>query len=368
MTCREEIQKGITDGVNLPGLGHTILSKNLVDESIILSDMFDLNEYKALELLCKAQQQISHHPGLPRGLVAILLYYDGRKTLVTTLEQLFQARHGISWCTEAPQYITTFITNYTDALVADGLLNKIIDLLEQLDSTPELPFSSENRALVPSKYHRQVLDCFEEIRVQLATSLYCWAAQSGLPRNTTLKLIQYLAKFPTDDPRGEIDDVTLALIMALMYAFDLSVLKTRDDGEDIVLELPIVKDSAYIKDVYAALTTDWKSNELRSVGLFSFAITIATLCQAPQNLQQNASYLIDQHEILAETAIQEKVFDYIYHVLLGKSSVFQTEFYFRRIHFLLTDFIEFRLKLKATISTDKKIKEINKELKINRFL
>lgn len=63
--------------------------------------------------------------------------------------------------------------------------------------------------------------------------------------------------------------------------------------------------------------------------------------QAPQNLQQNASDLIDQHEMLAETAIQEKVFDYIYHVLLEKSSVFQTEFYFRRIHFLLTDFIEF---------------------------
>ena len=35
-TCRDEIQKGITDGVNLPGLGHTILSKDLVDESCIL--------------------------------------------------------------------------------------------------------------------------------------------------------------------------------------------------------------------------------------------------------------------------------------------------------------------------------------------
>lgn len=340
-TCRDEIQKGITDGVNLPGLGHTILSKDLVDESIILSDMFNLNEYKALELLCTAQQQIPNHPGLPRGLVAILLYYDGRKTLVTTLKQLFQARQGISWCTEASQDVTAFITNYTDALVADGLLNKIIDLLEQLDVTQEIALLSENRALGPSKHHRQVLDFFEEIRVQLATILYCWSAQSGLSRSTTLKLIQYLSKYSSEDPRGGIDDVTLALVMALVYAFDLSVLKKHDDGENIVLQLPIISDPSYLNDVCNALTSDWKLNELRSVGLFSFALTIATLRQAPHNLQLNAGELIEQHEMLAEKAIQEKVFDFIYHVLLEKKAVFETEFYFRRIHYLLTDFIEF---------------------------
>lgn len=303
--------------------------------------MFDLNEYKALELLCTAQQQIPHHPGLPRGLVAILLYYDGRKTLVTTLKQLFQSRYGISWCTEASQDITTFITNYTDGLIADGLLNRIIELLDQLDVTKELAMLSENRALGPPKHHRQVLDFFDEIRLQLATTLYCCSAQSGLRRDTTLKLIEYLSKYTTDDSRGGIDDVTLALLMALLYAFDLSVLRKRDDGEEVVLQLPIITDGHYIKDVYDALAEQWKTNELRAVVLFSFALTIATLRQAPQNLQQNATDLIDQLEILAETAIQGKVFDYIYHVILEKESLFRTEFYFRRVHLLLTDFIEF---------------------------
>lgn len=106
--------------------------------------------------------------------------------------------------------------------------------------------------------------------------------------------------------------------MALVYAFDSSVLKKRDDGDEIVLELSIVRDSAYVKDVYAALTAHWKSNELRPVGLFSFALT---------NLQQNANDLIDQHEMLAETVIQEKGFVYIFSILLEKSSVFQTEFH-----------------------------------------
>jgi nuclear pore complex protein Nup205 len=175
--------------VMLPGIGHTILAKDLVDETLILSDMYDLNEYIALELLCTAQQQMSNHPGLPRGLVAVLLYYDGRKSLVSTLKNLFQARTGVSWCTESSADVTQLITNYTDTLVADGCLNKIIDLLGSLDITEETEKLTNNRALGPPKHHHQVIDLFEEIRMQLATALFNWSAQCGLPRATTTKLI-----------------------------------------------------------------------------------------------------------------------------------------------------------------------------------
>lgn len=44
--------KGIKDGIRLPGIGHQVLPKELVDEAIIISDMYDLNEYMALDLLC----------------------------------------------------------------------------------------------------------------------------------------------------------------------------------------------------------------------------------------------------------------------------------------------------------------------------
>lgn len=100
--------------------------------------MYDLSEYITLELLCTAQQQMPNHPGLPRGLVAILLYYDGRKALVASLKEMFQARFGISWCTDASQDVTQLVTNYTDSLVADGIMDKIIELLEKLDITKEV--------------------------------------------------------------------------------------------------------------------------------------------------------------------------------------------------------------------------------------
>ena len=121
-----------------------MLSKDLVDEVCIISDMFDLNEYITLELLCSAQHQMPNHPGLPRGLVAILLYYDGRKALVISLKELFQARFGISWCTDASHDVIQLVTNYTDSLVTDGIMDKIVELLEKLDITKEVEALSYN--------------------------------------------------------------------------------------------------------------------------------------------------------------------------------------------------------------------------------
>lgn len=186
---REEIQQGIVSGVTLPGLGHTTLSKDLVDETIILSNMYNLNEFIALELLTSAQQQMPQYPGLPRGLVAILLYYDGRKALSSALKYLMQSRLGVSWCLDVSSDITQFVTSYTDSLVNEGILKKIIEILDSLDITKELDILTTNRALGPPKHHRMVLDLYEEIRQNLATALFNYSAQSGLPKDVTIQLI-----------------------------------------------------------------------------------------------------------------------------------------------------------------------------------
>lgn len=193
--ARKEIQQGITNGISLPGLGQTTLAKDLVDEAFIISDMYSLNEFVALELLTTAQQQMPQYPGLPRGLVAVLLYYDGRKALVSALKDLMQARLGVSWCTDASNDVTLLVTSYTDSLVTEGILKKIIDALDSLDITKELDLLTKNRALGPPKHHRMVLDLYEEIRQNLAMALFNFAAQSGLPKDVTINLIRKLDDF-----------------------------------------------------------------------------------------------------------------------------------------------------------------------------
>ena len=97
--------------------------------------MFDLNEFMALDLLLTAQLQMPNYPGLTRGLIAILLYYDGRKALTSALKSLVQARTGHTWMVDIPMTLMKQITNYTNKMQEDGLLDKIMCLLEEMDET-----------------------------------------------------------------------------------------------------------------------------------------------------------------------------------------------------------------------------------------
>lgn len=101
--------------------------------------MFDLDEFNALELLCTAQRRAAQHPGLPRGLIAILLYYDGRKSITYALRDLFHVTHGVSWVSELPHDVTNVISAYTQSIVDESnVLDRIIDLLVELDISKEV--------------------------------------------------------------------------------------------------------------------------------------------------------------------------------------------------------------------------------------
>lgn len=68
-----------------------------------------------------------NYPELPRGVVAVLLYYDGRKSLVTSLRTLVQARSGNLWTVEmAAPVAVNYINRYTNELVQDGIIAKIL--------------------------------------------------------------------------------------------------------------------------------------------------------------------------------------------------------------------------------------------------
>lgn len=135
--------------------------------------------------------------------------------------------------------------------------------------------------------------------------------------------------------------------MALLYALDLSVIQRHEDGEEIVKKLPIISDDSFIESIIEELSLGanpleqgWECSGLYSLTLFSLGLAIGTLRLAPQNLYRNTARVIDQDEILVDTAIQLKVFDFIHFTFLENEIVFKTEFFYRRLHHLFTDFIE----------------------------
>lgn len=69
---------------------------------------------------------MTHYPGLTRGLVAVLLFHDGRRCLATSLRMLVQASAGRRYSTNISRDMQAFITEYTNQQMSDGLLNRIL--------------------------------------------------------------------------------------------------------------------------------------------------------------------------------------------------------------------------------------------------
>lgn len=138
-------------------------------------------------------------------------------------------------------------------------------------------------------------------------------------------------------------------MMALFYALDLSIIHKREDGEDIVRQLPIIRDDSFFDDVMQELlinddTPDlsekWDCPGLRALAIFALGLACGTLRMTPQNLYRNAQQLVEKDEELIDIAIHLKVFDFLNFTFLENPVIFKTEFFYRRLHTLFTDFIE----------------------------
>ncbi|KAK4877381.1 hypothetical protein RN001_009887 [Aquatica leii] len=355
---REELKKGMEDGITMKEIGHQVLSKDLYQEAIILSDMYNLNEFVALDLLCTAQMQMPFYYGLPRGLVAVLLYYDGRKCIASSLRLLVQARRGVSWSFNTSTELTDYVTNFTNQLIDNGLFNRIFELLHTLDLSKEIDKLQENVALGGPRHRKQVIDLFNDIRYCLAEIVFLWAAQTGIPREPTVSLINCLRQLKIEeDSSGSMDNVTFYLLMALLSAIDLSIIHIRDDGEHIVQSLPILADKEYIPMLCTELSPSkpkWVSEGLQAMSTFALSVTCASLRLVPQNSLIQSTISKEMPFFFA--AIDMKIFDFMKNKFLCNEMVYTDEILQRRIHCLLTDFIvqmfphvkEMQMKAKET--------------------
>lgn len=137
-------------------------------------------------------------PTLTRGLVAILLYYDGRCSMVASLRTLIQAREGVSWSLGLTQATVNFVTSFTDELFADGLMKKILDLINSISVKDELEKLAKGRAIGDAKHRQQIIDYINEQRSCLADCLLHWACQNPFPKDETLLLYGHLQKMKVE--------------------------------------------------------------------------------------------------------------------------------------------------------------------------
>ncbi|KAJ8032363.1 hypothetical protein HOLleu_25874 [Holothuria leucospilota] len=276
---REQLKKANTEGIVLDGqTGQQTLPVEVIEEALIISDLFDLNEYTSVELLLAGEQEQPRFPGYSRGLVSVLLYYDGRASLLNSLQLLIQARKGRTWAFEIEEEVTDLATEFTDELMKDGLTKKILTLLEKLVVVDEI-----DRLIIVTQF-------LNGIRTSLAESLFAWSCQTPLGCEDLKLLFNHLQKHASLDQGGCLDEVTIALTMAFLYSIDISNLEPRDeDRDESARQLPLLQDTErYLNEIHTLVAKEpdatdsavWKG--LKAVLEFGMGITLRRATQLPE--------------------------------------------------------------------------------------
>uniref|UniRef100_A0A2K5D2G5 Nucleoporin 205 n=1 Tax=Aotus nancymaae TaxID=37293 RepID=A0A2K5D2G5_AOTNA len=336
----EKVQKASTEGVAIQGRqGTQLLPEQLIKEAFILSDLFDIGELAAVELLLSGEHQQPHFPGLTRGLVAVLLYWDGKRCMANSLKVLIQSRRGKTWTLELSPELASMITRFTDELMEQGLTYKVLTLVSQIDVNNEFEKLQRERGLGSEKHRKEVSDLIKECRQSLAESLFAWACQSPLGKEDTLLLIGHLERV-TVEANGSLDAVNLGLLMALLYCFDIRFIEqSTEERDDMIHQFPLLTEKQYIATIHSRLQDSqlWKLPGLQATVRLAWALALRGISQLP-DVTALAEFT-EADEAMAELAIADNVFLFLTESVVVSENFYQDEFYIRRVHNLITDFL-----------------------------
>ena len=336
----ELVRKSSTEGISTAVLatdGRKV-PQTVVQEALIIADMFELNETVALQLIVQGEERLCDHPGLTRGLVAVLIYFDTRKTIVDTLKTLILGCRGATWTLETSDDIADLVTDFTKDLVKENLVLNILSLLKSLNWQSEMTRLQKNMALGDAKHRSQVEELFRGIKKGLAECLFALAAQLGLSTPDTIHLIDALAKIKLEDSNADcsLDEVDVALVMALLYALDISKVQ---DG----VTLPIIEDPTAVptlhKELFQTSNREWNHEGISSLVRFAWAMTLANMRSQSVTSRPEVQGIIDDDELVLESALNSGTFHWLSKCILLSKCISQEEFYLRRMHQLLTDVI-----------------------------
>ena len=86
------------------------------------------------------------------------------------------------------------MTAYTNQLLQDGIVDRVLNLLDRISVSGELDSLAKARAVGGVDHRRQLVDLIEELRLSLADCLFLWAVQTPFAKDETLLILHHLKK------------------------------------------------------------------------------------------------------------------------------------------------------------------------------
>ncbi|XP_018645529.1 LOW QUALITY PROTEIN: hypothetical protein Smp_163040 [Schistosoma mansoni] len=177
----EIVKNANNSAVTLPEFPHkVVLSEDVIQESLFISEVFNFNELRAVELCLTVESQLSLFPCLGRGFVAVVLYYESHLSIIDTLVALIGARDGRMWSNPTSAEICQVIHSFTDELSANGLFPNILGVLRSFSVYKEFSRLENLQVLGDSKHRHDVFMMLKNISEGLAECVMLWSCQSVL--------------------------------------------------------------------------------------------------------------------------------------------------------------------------------------------
>lgn len=139
-----------------------------------------------------------------------------------------------------------------------------------------------------------------------------------------------------EDTSGIAHNVTMFLFMSFLSAIDLSILHVREDGEELVKHLPVLSEPNFLQCLYeefAPTKPKWENEGLQAATMFALSVTLS--CSRFPELQFSGEKEAD----FVTDAVKKGAFWFLSHKLLENDLVYSEHFVFKRLHYLMTDFI-----------------------------
>ncbi|XP_015794994.1 nuclear pore complex protein Nup205 [Tetranychus urticae] len=350
-THREAVQKSAKDGITFiqdDKKNTQIIPEKVVNEAILLSDMFDLNELIALELLIMGSEHETRYPGMTRGPIAVLLYYDSKRVLLSTLKFLVDIISGRTWAFMSSQNddnALKFIETFVGELKNGNIIQKCLENLEKFDVSSEYDKLLINKALGPGKYKKHVYTIIKDIKHLYAQIVFSFAAQSTLSQDELKHLLRIISEKCELDSNGCLDAIGTTLLMSLLYVMDTSLLRTYDENDPAISKTLVTKHKTLFDEIHKCLETAKFSVEgLQVIIKFALLIAYKTLSLF---LTEGMTVLEGEEDKMYEDIIEKKLFETMTRLLAQNPHVYKERYYIVWLHNALSDFIAlFPLKIK----------------------
>ncbi|CAI5442546.1 unnamed protein product [Caenorhabditis angaria] len=296
------------------------LDSSLCAESMIISDIFTLNELDSVDLILAGEAQKIHFDGINRGLIAVVCYYDAHRLLITTLRQILRWDRE-----ELPAKLVQLIDS---TFIQANVVKHLFQLLNSFSVSTEFSrlMQPSVNGLGGSKHQKLLRNAIEEIRHEIIT---CISLICENPGGEALNIANYFFAIVKSVPLEKLNLTNMAAWLSLIKITSSEVLNQVPDATSVLNSM-----ITHIRD-----ETTWTDQSMCGTLQLACAVSLRALASSPADHSGIESIKVDV-DLIVDRSIKNMVFQYLRHAII-RSDHFQFAHQFVVVDELLKQLVAF---------------------------